>query len=87
MPITQTKLLFTGLAEGTTAVAAGSGTGSGDEFDNIHYDAVTNPLDGKTQAEIHALVGNAANWVGDNSTPVMIAGRFNPSLFRQIFRN
>ena len=59
----------TGLTDGTTAVAAGAGTGSGDEFDNIHYDAVTNPLDGKTQAEILALVGNAANWLGDNSTP------------------
>ena len=59
----------TGLTDGTTAVAAGAGTGSGDEFDNIHYDAVTNPLVGKTKAEILALVGNAANWVGDNDTP------------------
>lgn len=59
----------TGLTEGTTAVAAGSGTGSGDEFDNVYYDAVANPLVGKTQAEILALVGNAANWLGDNSTP------------------
>ena len=59
----------TGLVEGTTAVAAGSDTGSGDEFDNIYYDAVTNPIDGKTQAEILALVGNAANWVGDDDIP------------------
>ena len=60
----------TGLTNGSTAVAAGSGEGSGDEYDNIYFDAVTNPLAGKTKAEILALVGNVANWNGDNGEPV-----------------
>ena len=60
----------TGLTNGSTAVAAGSGEGSGAEYDNIYFDAVTNPLTGKTKAEILALVGNVANWIGDNGEPV-----------------
>lgn len=59
----------TGLANGSTAVAVGSGEGSSNEYDNIYYDAVTNPLTGKTKAEILALVGNAANWIGSDTEP------------------
>lgn len=66
---TNSTAIPTGLTNGSTAVAAGSGTGSGDEYDNIYYDAVTNPLTGKTKAEILALVGNSANWIGNNVEP------------------
>ena len=67
---TNSTAIPTGLTNGSTAVAAGSGTGSGDEYDNIYFDAVTNPLAGKTKAEILALVGNVANWKGDNGVPL-----------------
>ena len=66
---TKTTAIPTGLVEGTTAVAVGSGDGSGDEYDNAYYDATANPLNNKSQSEILALVGNPANWVGDNSVP------------------
>jgi len=66
---TSSTAIPTGLQNGTTAVAAGAGDGAGDEFDNVYYDAAANPLSGKSKSEILALVGNAANWVGNNSEP------------------
>ncbi|CAI8200587.1 MAG: Uncharacterised protein [Formosa sp. Hel1_33_131] len=58
-----------GLTNGLTAVAAGSAEGSSNEYDNIYYDADTNPLTGKTKTEILALVGNVANWIGNDTEP------------------
>lgn len=66
---TSATAIPTGLENGSTAVAAGSDAGVGDEFDNVYYDATANPLDGKSKSEILGLVGNAANWVGSNSEP------------------
>ncbi|MFS4436708.1 ExeM/NucH family extracellular endonuclease [Paracoccaceae bacterium GXU_MW_L88] len=52
-----------GLVDGETAVAAGSGAGDGDEFDNIFY---TGPTAGDA-ATLLAAIGDAANWTGANS--------------------
>ncbi len=52
-----------GLKAGLTAVAAGEGTGSGDEFDNVAY---VGPGMG-TAAELLAAIGNPDNWAGENA--------------------
>ena len=57
------------LTAGEMGYSYSAGDGSGDEYDNAYYDATANPLNNKSQSEILALVGNPANWVGDNSVP------------------
>lgn len=54
-----------GLTEGTHAVAAGAGSGTESEYDNIQYDFGTNGVTG-TKAEMLALIGNPSNWVGND---------------------
>ncbi|MEL6319401.1 MAG: ExeM/NucH family extracellular endonuclease, partial [Cyanobacteria bacterium J06626_14] len=56
--------LPTGLTEGTSAVAVGSGAGAGSEFDNSTYNESTTS---GTRAELLAAISNAANWDGNNS--------------------
>lgn len=56
--------LFPGLTDGVTAVAAGGGTGSLDEFDNTRY---IGPTTG-TQAELLALISDVTNWQGTSAS-------------------
>jgi len=56
--------LPTGLVDGTNAVAAGSGSGDEDEYDNVYYSGITNG----TREEILAAVADAASWTGNNSS-------------------
>ncbi|MEO1572152.1 MAG: T9SS type A sorting domain-containing protein [Bacteroidota bacterium] len=59
-----TTALPPGLTEGTTAVAVGSGPGTGDEVDNSTYnESVTSG----TQAELLAAISNASNWSGNDT--------------------
>ncbi len=59
----QTSALPKGLINGVTAVAAGAGTGSDDEYDNIWYSGNTTG----TAAEILAAVANNSMWTGNNN--------------------
>lgn len=60
--------LPTGLTDGLTAVAAGAGTNSGDEYDNAWFDP-TIPIAG-TKSQILSIVSNSSNWLGNNTRPV-----------------
>jgi len=64
--------LPTGLVDGVTCVAVGSGSGDEEEYDNVWYSGIT---DG-TQAEILAAVTDSTNWSGDNSNYNPIAVDF-----------
>jgi len=65
-----TSALPTGLVAGETAVAVGSGSGDGSEFNNSTYNqAVTSG----TQAELLVAIGDANNWNGDNSRIAALA--------------
>jgi predicted extracellular nuclease len=65
--------LPTGLVDGLTAVSFGSGTGDGDEFDNIWYNGVnTNDC----PADILASVGNESNWTGNNTSYAPVSFSF-----------
>ena len=59
--------LPTGLTDGLTAVAAGAGTGSGDEFDNAWFDPNISIIG--TKSEILSIVSNSSNWLGNNTRP------------------
>ncbi|MEQ9404125.1 MAG: T9SS type A sorting domain-containing protein [Cyclobacteriaceae bacterium] len=59
-----TSDLYTGLTNGTNAIAAGAGTGSSDEYDNTRY---TGALISATRAQILAAVTNISNWTGDDA--------------------
>ena len=64
-----TSALPAGLTNDVNAIAVGTGTGVGSEFDNAYYSATSTG----TYGEIFALVGHSDNWTGDNSsgyTPV-----------------
>ena len=69
--IQQASLLPSGLVSGTSAVAlssnitSGSSSGGSFGFDNMKYNGIKTG----TRAELLAAIGNAANWVGDNTTP------------------
>ena len=67
--------LPTGLTAGTNAVAAGSGPGDENEFDNVYY---TGPTSGD-RATILAAVSNASNWTGSNDTYSPISTNFTVS--------
>lgn len=56
-----------GLTDGTHAVAAGSGSGTESEYDNIQYDYITHGISG-TKSEMLALIGDETKWSGDNNT-------------------
>jgi len=64
--------LPTGLTDGVNAVAAGTGAGAGDEFDNIYYSGTTSG----TKGELLASVANASNWTGNNSSSSPITTNF-----------
>ncbi|MCA9043407.1 MAG: choice-of-anchor D domain-containing protein [Planctomycetaceae bacterium] len=55
--------LAAGLTDTANAVAAGSGSGAAQEYDNIRY---TGPTTG-TRASLLASIATAANWAGSNS--------------------
>ncbi len=55
--------LPTGLVNGTTAVAAGAGNGSGDEYDNIEYKFT---IISGSKDEILTAIGNRCRWRGTN---------------------
>ncbi|MDA8693006.1 ExeM/NucH family extracellular endonuclease [Saprospiraceae bacterium] len=57
--------LPSGLINGNTAVAYGSGPGEGDEYDNTWYDCSTTT---GTPADVLAAVADQNNWMGDNSS-------------------
>jgi Ca2+-binding RTX toxin-like protein len=66
-----------GLTNGTSAIAltsnslTGSSSASGTfGFDNMKYNGITTG----NKADLLAAVGNATNWVGDNTTPYVHAG-------------
>jgi hypothetical protein len=74
-----------GLTDGANAVAAGSGPGPEEEWDNIYYTGITSG----TAAAILASVANASNWSGNNSKDpasettvdfTIQAGTTNPSV-------
>ncbi|MCD4696377.1 MAG: choice-of-anchor J domain-containing protein, partial [Bacteroidales bacterium] len=53
-----------GLINGTTAVAAGAGSGPEDEYDNAWYSGTTTG----TQASLLTSISNNSNWTGNNSS-------------------
>jgi len=53
-----------GLTNGNNAVAVGSGSGAGDEYDNAAYDKST--MSG-TKSELLSAISDNSNWGGDNS--------------------
>ncbi|MEM6255550.1 MAG: DUF4114 domain-containing protein [Cyanobacteria bacterium P01_D01_bin.156] len=59
-----------GLAVGTTAVAVGSGSGAGDEFDNSTYNET---VTSGSQAALLTAISNAANWTGNDTGPIALA--------------
>jgi hypothetical protein len=64
---TNSSAIPPGLTNGATAITLGKSAAIDDEWDNIYFDAVKHPLDGLNKSEIIALVGNAANWIGDDA--------------------
>jgi len=56
--------LPSGLTNGTTAVAAGKGIGSDDEWDNIWY---SGSITAGSKNELLAQIGNQDNWSGKNN--------------------
>lgn len=56
--------LYPGLTDGVNAVAAGSGPGNQDEFDNTRY---VGPTSG-TAAGLLAAIADASNWAGTNDS-------------------
>ncbi len=55
--------LYPGLTDGQNAVAAGSGPGNQDEFDNVRYMGITSG----TKSALLAAIADASNWEGTNS--------------------
>lgn len=66
-PNSTSSYLAPGLTLGSTAVAAGAGTGSGSEFDNVYYSGITTG----TAVALFAAINDNENWTGSNSA-------FNP---------
>ncbi len=62
-----------GLTDGCTAVAAGSGSGSSDEFDNVWYDC---SLIAANNTDLIAAVSDQANWQGDNGASSACSATF-----------
>ena len=60
-----TSGLPTGLVDGNTAIAYGSGPGAGDEFDNIWYDCSTTT---GAPSVVLVAVANQNNWIGNNGS-------------------
>ncbi|MCA9236878.1 MAG: hypothetical protein KDA44_15485 [Planctomycetales bacterium] len=56
--------LPTGLTLGQTALAVGTGSGSGDEYDNSYY---VGSLVSGTREQLLAAIADPANWSGTNS--------------------
>jgi hypothetical protein len=57
--------LYPDLTDGSNAVAAGAGGGSGAEFDNVRYEGTTSG----TAAELLAAIATTGNWTGTDATP------------------
>lgn len=55
--------IASGLTLGTNAVAAGAGSGSGAEYDNVYYSGT---ITGSAVA-LFAAINDASNWTGSNS--------------------
>lgn len=66
-----------GLINGTTAVAAGSGSGSEDEFDNAWYSGA---ITSGTKEQLLAAIADNSNWSGDNASYSPITTNFTVSL-------
>lgn len=64
---TNSSAIPPGLTNGLTAITLGKSDAIDDAWDNIYYDYVNHPLDGLDKNAIIALVGNAANWIGDDA--------------------
>jgi hypothetical protein len=64
---TNSSAIPPGLINGSTAITLGKSDTIDDAWDNVYYDAVNHPLGGLNKSEIIALVGNAANWIGDDA--------------------
>lgn len=62
-----TSSLPAGLTAGVNAIAAGAGSGSTSEYDNIEFDFSTWGTTG-TPAELLAAITDPANWVGNNGS-------------------
>ncbi len=60
-----------GLTDGVNAVAVGSGSGSGDEYDNAAYD--TTGTTSGSASEILSAISDNSNWLGNNSTRYNLA--------------
>lgn len=67
-----------GLINGTTAVAAGSGSGPEEEFDNAWYSGA---LTSGTKEQLLTAIADNSNWTGDNSSylPYTINFTVSPS--------
>ncbi|MFC2152123.1 beta strand repeat-containing protein, partial [Bacteroidota bacterium] len=63
---TTNSVIPDGLVDGTSAVSFGTGTGAGDEYDNVSYDFATQLTSG-TVAELLAAISDDSKWLGDNS--------------------
>ena len=64
---TNSSAIPPGLTNGSTAITLGKSNAIDDAWDNVYYDYVNHPLDGLDKNAIIALVGNAANWIGDDA--------------------
>ncbi|GLR19380.1 T9SS type A sorting domain-containing protein [Portibacter lacus] len=70
--------LPTGLTDGTTAVAVGSGSGAGDEFDNSEYTGTRGSFADRNAAL--TTINDASNWTGSNSSITLNSTDFAPLL-------
>ena len=62
-PNSNSSYIAPGLVLGTSAVAAGAGSGSGAEYDNVYYSGT---ITGSAVA-LFAAINDASNWTGSNS--------------------
>jgi len=74
---TNTSGLPKGLINGSTAIAAGAGTGLTSEYDNIYYAGTTTG----NKEVLLAAIANPDNWVGDNNESNYEGNIYNTSNF------